>query len=264
MGILGNYSVLHKSPGRFLSGTVASGDRYNFSKSGTLRNRFAGDQGLGIAKFSAIPNGYVHPGSWALAQQSGGLASYKQHTASLSETDALFALGINVDANLSASLTETNATLALIVALEAALSAGITLTDAQLAIILLLQSDLSATGSFTDAQLGNILGLAASLNASMTVTNSITNLVNLSADIGGAEALSAQGLATALLDANDIETNYSLREALRLILSTLAGKVSGAPGTTITIRNITDDKDRVVATVDSNGNRTSVTYDVTD
>lgn len=202
--------------------------------------------------------------AWVMARQSGGLASYKQLSASIEKTDALLALGINIDADLSATMTETNATLALIVALEAALSAGITLTDAQLAIILLLEADLSATGSFTDAQLGNILGLAASLNASMTVTNSITNLVNLSADIGGAEALSAQGLATALLDANDIETNYSMREALRLMLSALAGKVSGAETTTVTIRSLNDDKNRIVATVDSNGNRTAVTYDVSE
>lgn len=229
-----------------------------------LRNRFAGDQGFGMAKFSAIPNGYVHPGSWAMAQQSGGLASYKQLEASLAKTDARLALGVNIDANLSASLTETNATLALIVALEAALSAGITVTDAQLAIILLLEADLSASGSFTDAQLGNILGLAASLSASMTVTNSITNLVNLSADIGGAEALSAQGLATALLDANDIETNFSMRESLRLMLSALAGKLSGAATTSVAIRNVTDEKTRITATVDGSGNRTAVTYDVED
>jgi len=212
----------------------------------------------------SMPAGYVAGSALTIARSSGGLASHTQMTASVSETEALLALGINIDANLSASITETNATLALIVALEAALSAGITLTDAQLAIILLLQADLTANGSFTDAQLGNILGLTASLSASMTLTNSITNLVNLSADIGGAEALSAQGLATALLDANDIETNYSMREALRIILASVGGKLSGAETTTVTIRNITDDKNRIVATVDSNGNRTAVTYDVSD
>ena len=262
MGLLGNYSVLHKSPGRFRSGTVASGDRYNFNKSGAFRNRFAGDQGLGMARFSAIPNGYVHPYSWAMAQVSGGLASYRQLSATFSETDALLALGINIDADLSATLTTTDAILALIVALQASISASGTITDAQMAIILLLEANLSASGTFTDAQLGNILGLAASLSASMTVTNSITTLVNLSADIGGAEALSAQGLATALLDANDIETNFSLRESIRLMLSALAGKVSGAPGTTITIRDINDTVDRIVATVDADGNRTAVTKDV--
>lgn len=262
MGLLGNYSVLHKSPGRFLSGTIASGDRYNFNKSGPFRNRFAGDQGEGMPRFSAIPNGYVHPYSWAMAQTSGGLASYRQLSASISKTQAELALGINIEAGLSASMSTTDAVLALIVALEASLSASGSVTHAQLAIILLLEANLSASGSFTDAQLGNILNLAAALSATGTLTNSITNLVNLSADIGGAEALSAQGLATALLDANDIETNFSLRESIRLMLSALAGKVSGAPGTTITIRDINDTVDRIVATVDADGNRTAVTKDV--
>ena len=55
-----------------------------------------------------------------------------------------------------------------------------------------------------------------------------------------------------------------MRESLRLILSALVGKLSGAPGTTITIRDINDQIDRIVATVDSNGNRTAVTKDVSD
>lgn len=192
MGILGNYSVLHKSPGRFLSGTIASGDRYNFSKSGMLRNRFLGDQGLGIAKFSAISNGYVHPYSWSIAQISGGLASYKALNANISTTDALLALGINIDANLDATINTTDAILALIVALQADLSASGTITDANMAIILLLEAVLSASGTITDAQLQNIVNMAAQLSANMTLTNSITNLVNLSADISNA----ADGQAT--------------------------------------------------------------------
>jgi hypothetical protein len=264
MGILGNYSVLLKSPGRFLSGTVASGDRPNFDKSGDLRNRFAGDQDLGMAKFSAIPNGYVHPYSWAIAQKSGGLATYTGLSASISETDALLALGVNIDSNLSASFTKNDAILALIVALEANLSASGTFTDTQLAIILLLNANLTGSGSFTDAQLGNILGLLAQLSASMSISTRIINQVNLSADIGGPVELSPQGLSEELLDNQDIETGYSMRESLRLILSSLAGKVSGASGTTITIRDVNDIHDRIIAIVDANGNRTSTTLDASD
>ena len=221
MGVLGNYSVLHKSPGRFLSGTVASGDRYNFSKSGRLRNRFAGDQGLGMTKFSAIPNGYVHPGAWSPAQISGGLASYNQLEATLTDTDALLALGVNVDADLSATITKTDAILALIVALEAQLSASGSFTDAQLAIILLLEAALSGSGNFTDAQLGNILGLAAQLSASMSVSNSITNLVNLSANIGGPTELSPEGLANAIWDSNttDYDTPNTYGALMKKLLT---------------------------------------------
>jgi len=262
MGIVGNYSVLHKSPGRFLSGTVASCDRANYSKSGGLKNRFLGDHGLGLDKKSAIPQGYVHPYSWNMARVSGGLAAFKGLEARLTKTEALLALGINIDANLTAEFAKVDAILALIVALEASLSASGTITDAQLAIILQMQAALTGSGSFTDAQLGNILGLAAQLSATGLISNSITTLVNLSADIGGASPLSPEGLAARLLDTEEIETGYTMRESLRLIVSALVGKVSGASGTTITIRDINDSVDRIVATVDASGNRTAVTKDV--
>lgn len=70
-------------------------------------------------------------------------------------------------------------------------------------------------------------------------------------------------LAGAILDlANGVETGRTLRQALRLILAALAGKLSGAATATITIRDSNDGKNRIVATVDADGNRTAVTYDV--
>lgn len=85
----------------------------------------------------------------------------------------------------------------------------------------------------------------------------------MDADAGGATPLSPEGLAFEMLDNQDIETGYSLRESLKLMLSAMAGKLSGAGTTTVTIRDINDLKDRITAIVDSNGNRTSVTKDVT-
>lgn len=72
-------------------------------------------------------------------------------------------------------------------------------------------------------------------------------------------------VAAALLDLVDgIETGLTPRQALRVALAALAGKVSGASGTTVTFRNAAaDSKDRIVATVDSDGNRSAVTLDLT-
>lgn len=56
----------------------------------------------------------------------------------------------------------------------------------------------------------------------------------------------------------EIETGVSLEAALRIILSVLAGKVSGGGTGVETFRDINDIKDRVVSTVDSSGNRISV------
>jgi len=53
-------------------------------------------------------------------------------------------------------------------------------------------------------------------------------------------------------------TAISLGGALKLILSVLTGKASGGGTTTLVFRDIADAKDRISATVDSNGNRTAI------
>lgn len=70
--------------------------------------------------------------------------------------------------------------------------------------------------------------------------------------------------ADALLDrASGVETGRTVRQALRLVLAALAGKVSGAGTSAITFRDTNDTKDRIVATVDATGNRTAITYNDT-
>jgi hypothetical protein len=68
--------------------------------------------------------------------------------------------------------------------------------------------------------------------------------------------------ADALLDrAAGVETGRTIRQAMRLMLAVLCGKVSGAATATNTFRDTNDSKDRVVSTVDADGNRTGVTLD---
>ena len=75
---------------------------------------------------------------------------------------------------------------------------------------------------------------------------------------------SANDAATALLDlSNGIESSLTMRQAMRLAVAVLAGKASGGGGSAITYRNVADTKDVVVATVDSYGNRSALTRDVT-
>lgn len=66
----------------------------------------------------------------------------------------------------------------------------------------------------------------------------------------------------AILD-EAVEGSYTLRQLLRIVSSTLAGKVSGGGTATITFRDVNDSTDRVIATVDASGNRTAITLDVT-
>ena len=66
--------------------------------------------------------------------------------------------------------------------------------------------------------------------------------------------------AAAVLAAGDVD-GYTLEQTLKLCLAALAGKLSGAATTTITIRAADDSKARITATVDSDGNRSAITLD---
>ena len=75
--------------------------------------------------------------------------------------------------------------------------------------------------------------------------------------------LSQDDVTGAVLEAV-IEPGLTLRQALRLVAAATAGKLEGGGTSTVTIRNaVEDSKDRIVATVDSAGNRTAITYDLT-
>lgn len=57
------------------------------------------------------------------------------------------------------------------------------------------------------------------------------------------------------------ESSKTCRQALRIIVAAVAGKVNGGGTTTIHFRDIDDAKNRITATVDENDNRTAITLD---
>lgn len=74
--------------------------------------------------------------------------------------------------------------------------------------------------------------------------------------------LKAAGLNTDAVDKfhdEVIEGTITHRQAMKLILAVLTGKSSGGGTTTLTFRDIGNTKDRLICTVDPNGNRTAVT-----
>ena len=73
--------------------------------------------------------------------------------------------------------------------------------------------------------------------------------------------LSATGVDDVLDEA--VEGSRTLRQILRGYSSALLGKISGGGSSTETFRDIDDSKDRITATVDSDGNRTAITLDLT-
>jgi hypothetical protein len=122
----------------------------------------------------------------------------------------------------------------------------------------------SATPTITSLDTGvyriKWTGLSPALSPSDN-DNGVT--VELNGDIGGVAWTSyfiPVKIVRRTLADGDID-GYTLEEAMKICLAALAGKVSGAGTTTVTIRSADDTADRIVATVDSNGNRSSVTLD---
>jgi len=111
--------------------------------------------------------------------------------------------------------------------------------------------DLALTAAHTDT-LGD---LALHVTGTGADPSDLINVIvagSLDADISG---VAASVWATVL------DAGLTATEITRLMIAVLAGKSSGGGTTTITFRNLADSKDRIVATVDANGNRTAVTRD---
>jgi hypothetical protein len=84
----------------------------------------------------------------------------------------------------------------------------------------------------------------------------------LECDISPFTELSPQNLADAVWG-QIIESGFSAEEVMRLLAAVTAGKSTGGPGSPV-FRDLGDTKNRVVGVATSNGDRTSVTYDVSE
>lgn len=94
---------------------------------------------------------------------------------------------------------------------------------------------------------------------------SVTDPVTVATASKTGYALSTAGVDAIWDRADGIESGITPRQAMRAVAAALAGILSGADGTTITLKAIgavADGTTRIVATVDSNGNRSAITLTV--
>ena len=265
MALIGNYSVLLKSPGRWQSGgaTGQGKERSNWNMSGQARNMFATQSTF--LKSSSTPIGYAPGYAQTIAQTGGGLGATLSVAGSGGATSVNLAGGRNGEATITASGDINSAGLGLIISLLASLTGTVTVAAAMVAIGNIVGA-VTAAGDVNSASMTG----KGNLSKVLTGTSELTDaLLSASGDMSGdiivaGELLTTTNVAQSILDAiNGVEDGLTVREALKLISAALAGKVSGAGGSTVTIRDVADTKDRIVATVDSNGNRTAITRDVT-
>jgi hypothetical protein len=209
---------------------------------------------------SGFPHGYNTEGSYSPPLKSGAIAAVNAARATLTTTGA-GARGRNLEGSASPTITTTG-TGQLVVSGVGAATATLTTTGSVVASLAAVGSASPALSTSATARAkGNMVGSATmSLSASATryATGKLEGSVNL-----GAVAIGADTFSNYLLDEQDIETGLTLRQALRVVAAASAGKVSGAETATVTFRNAqADTKNRIVATVDGNGNRVGVTLDV--
>jgi hypothetical protein len=86
----------------------------------------------------------------------------------------------------------------------------------------------------------------------------VVELINVGVVDATALATNAVDEIVAAVLAGIIEGTVTLKQSLQLSNAAAAAKLSGAATTTATLRNLADTIDRIVATVDADGNRTAV------
>lgn len=188
MGLLGNYSVLNRTPGRFVTGNTIAQNRSNFNTNSSNRNPYTSESWQNI---SSVPNGVTPPYSWIIPQSSGGLSSINSIQCSGEISEALIAGGRNAQADIAGNGTISNASLGLILSAVATLSGS---------------GDLSAdiTGK---------LDAIASLAGSGDITAALGALASLVSTLLGAGSIEATPYASASMGANINVTGATLTAA---------------------------------------------------
>lgn len=122
-----------------------------------------------------------------------------------------------------------------------------------------------AVGSVTGA-VGSVTGNVGGSVASVA-TGGIA-AVSFAAGAIDAAAIAANAIGASEVNADVIDeiwdeligdSTVTARQAMKAFMASLAGKLSGAATTTVLIRNVADDVNRITATVDADGNRSAVT-----
>lgn len=263
--LIGNHTVLNKTPGRWLGGTNTAhasgigagqvGLRSNWSKAGARRNFAYQDRSTGALEYFGVPTGYGGK-SWILPIEAGYLSSVNV-VKGLGAFIGAGALGKNATASI-AGLGAFTATGALVVSATASIS-GVGAFTGNILAALGAEATIAGTASATASITALAWGVTA-ITGTATMTGTRYATGELEAAITPFTELSPQSLADAVWS-QALESGYTAEEIVRLMSSTLLGKASGAGTGTIVFRDMGDTADRVSAEVDGTGNRTAVTLD---
>jgi hypothetical protein len=243
-------------------GLVPGGESENFVRSGLLRNFHGQARGDGESLKSSRPSGLRHPYTWSLPTKAGAVAS-RNEIITASALVGSGAMGVNGDATIAGSAT-LDGIGQLVVSALATITAGGTLSG-NIVAALQAAAALAGAGSVTAAVDALAWAVAAANgSASLSATPYATGQLDAAIAVGATEGLTAAQVAEQVLDSELVEIGLTVRGALRLIAAASAGEVA-ISGDTVTIRSaVADSKNRIVATTDAQGQRTAITFDLTD
>jgi len=263
----GNYTLHTKTAGRWLGGTStahASGVGQsqvavpaNWGRNGSIHN-ISFQDGADVLELLSVPAGYGGRG-WKMPITAGGLSSHNAANG-LAAWTAKIAEGRNLAATF-AGIAAYTGTGQLVVS-GSGTFAGVAAFSGNVIAALAATGTFAGVASFSGAVVakGNIAATFAGVGSFSAIRYATGSM---SGSFAPPVTLEAQGFSAYLLDTEIVETGLTLRQALRLVTAATAGKISGGGTATVTIRNaVADGVDRLVATVDSSGNRTAITYDL--
>lgn len=236
--------------------SVPSALQANANLTGTKRNLGASD-GAWTDEQVGLPHGYRNSHAWLFAQKNGSLKSHNE-----AQGDASLTVNLAGGKNATATIVGTSdfaATGQLVVSAAATL-VGTSSLSGNLLAALIADAELIGTSSMSGAVTAKGW-MTATIVGTSTLTATRYATGTLTATISATTELSPESLATAVWT-QALEGVYTAEEMMRVMAAALAGEVSGAGTSTITIRDINDATDRIVATVDGTGNRTAITLDV--
>lgn len=193
MGLIGNYTLLSKTPVKFTGGALLADSRGNFNQA--AMNRARSFSLSSIPQISGSPGGYLAPVSWALPVKPGAIIAFAD---ARSSSTANLAAGRNMEATATSSLTGS-ADMSQIFNLTASGSASSS-SSANLGGI--VNATASAAGSLSgSASMGAIIEGDASGSSVSSGSATMTALASMIAAGGGPTPLSPEGLAQAVWDA---------------------------------------------------------------
>jgi hypothetical protein len=287
VGLIGNYSVLSKHPGRDIGGGAIGlgNNRSDFGKTAQMVGAFSGTE---WDYLSGRPDGYRPPYTWMLPRTAGGLSA-RGNTLGAGDLTGAIAGGKNAEATLT-GVGALSSTLQLVVSLVASIGGSGTISGAALLAYLQLAATLAGSGDLTGARtaIGHAAATAAgsgtiagtttatalgTLAAAITVTGTGLTTGNVGQAVWSALAASNNDAGTMGEKLNDagsaanpwtevIESGFTAAEILRLIAAAVQGNATGLEDGTPTFKGIDGTTDRITATY-SSGTRTVTGRDAT-